>query len=100
MPPENISRLNPLIHSRIRLSVLSILVTAKEADFSYLRETIGTTDGNLSSHLSKLEQAKYIRIKKFFKGKRPRTTCAITEAGRHAFSEYLKVLEDIVRRHS
>jgi DNA-binding MarR family transcriptional regulator len=92
MPPEKFAQLDPVIHSRIRLAVLSILVSVKEASFSYLKETIETTDGNLSASLSRLEEAGYISIKKSFKGKKPLTTCSITEKGRAAFSDYLKAL--------
>jgi DNA-binding transcriptional ArsR family regulator len=93
MPPEKLAQLDPVIHSRTRLAVLSILVSVKEASFNYLKETIGTTDGNLSVSLSKLEEAGYISIKKAFKGKKPLTTCKISERGAKAFSEYIKALE-------
>jgi DNA-binding transcriptional ArsR family regulator len=93
MPPEKLAQLDPVIHSRTRLAVLSILVSVKEASFNYLKETIGTTDGNLSVSLSKLEEAGYISIKKAFKGKKPLTTCRISEKGAKAFSEYIKALE-------
>jgi len=93
MPSEKLAQLDPVIHSRTRLAVLSILVSVKEASFNYLKETIGTTDGNLSVSLSKLEEVGYISIKKAFKGKRPLTTCKISERGRKTFSEYIKALE-------
>jgi DNA-binding MarR family transcriptional regulator len=96
MPPEKFAPLDPVIHSQVRLAVLSILVSAKKAEFSYLRKAIGTTDGNLSTHLSKLEEAGYISVKKSFKGKKPLTTCSLTEKGRDAFSRYLKALEGYV----
>jgi len=96
MHHEKLVKLDPTIHSRIRLAVLSILASVKEADFTYLKETIGTTDGNLSTHLSKLEQAKFIKVKKSFKGKKPVTTCSISQKGKDAFSKYLKALEDII----
>lgn len=96
MPPEKFAQLDPVIHSRIRLAVLSILISVKEASFNYLKETIGTTDGNLSASLSKLEEARYISVKKSFKGKKPLTTCRISEKGRKAFSEYLKSLETYI----
>ena len=96
MNPEKFEQLDPVIHSRIRLAVLSILISVKEASFNYLKETIGTTDGNLSASLSKLEEEKYISIKKVFKGKKPLTTCSVTEKGRNAFSAYLKALETYI----
>jgi len=97
MPSEKLAPLDPIIHSRTRLAVISILASVKEASFPYLKETIGTTDGNLSVSLSKLEKAGYITIKKTFKGKRPLTTCRITEKGKKAFAAYLKTLETYFR---
>jgi len=96
MPPEKFAPLDPIIHSQIRLAVLSILLSAEKAEFNYLKKTTGTTDGNLSTHLSKLEQAGYISVKKSFKGKKSLTTCSLTEKGRDAFSRYLKALEDYI----
>lgn len=96
MKPDKILQMDPIIHSQVRLAVLSILLSVKEADFNTLKEMTKTTDGNLSTHLSKLEQAEYIRVKKKFKGKKPLTSCLMTEKGRKAFSEYLKTLEDII----
>jgi DNA-binding transcriptional ArsR family regulator len=96
MPPEKFAQLDSVIHSRTRLAVLSILVSVKEASFNYLKETIDTSDGNLSVSLSKLEEAGYISIKKAFKGKKPLTTCRISEKGTKAFSEYLKALESYI----
>ncbi len=96
MPPEKLAELDPVIHSRTRLAVLSILISVDEASFTYLKETIGTTDGNLSVSLSKLEEAGYISIKKSFKGKKPLTTCNISEKGRKAFSDYVKTLETYI----
>lgn len=94
MTTEKFEPLDPVIHSQVRLAVLSILMSVKQADFNYLKNAIGTTDGNLSSHLAKLENAGYITIKKSFQEKKPLTTCSLTEKGREAFSKYLKALED------
>ncbi|MCK9559334.1 MAG: transcriptional regulator [Candidatus Marinimicrobia bacterium] len=88
--------LDPLIHSRIRLSILSILMPVKEVEFVYLKETIGTTDGNLSTHLTKLEEAGYITIKKEFVNKRPRTTCQLSSKGRAAFIQYVETLNKFI----
>ena len=85
---------DPMIHAPVRLAILSILVTVKEANFSYLKEAVNTTDGNLSVHISKLEDAGYIQVRKSFVDKKPRTTCMITETGRSAFEEYVHTLED------
>ncbi len=97
MEQDNILKLDPLIHAPTRLAILSILITAAEANFKFLKETIGTTDGNLSSHLNKLEENKYIKIKKSFVGKRPNTVCTLTEKGRNAFTNYLLQMETIVK---
>lgn len=96
MPPEKFAELDPIIHSGIRLAVVSILISVKDADFNYLKKTIETTDGNLSANLTKLEEVGYISIKKSFRGKRPLTTCSITQRGKKAFSEYVKALETYI----
>lgn len=88
-----LQELDHLIHSRIRLSIMSILISVKEADFNYLKETIGTTDGNLSTHLTKLEEGGYVLIKKGFVGKKPRTRFSITSLGRDAFQNYVQTIE-------
>jgi DNA-binding MarR family transcriptional regulator len=96
MPPESIPQLDPVIHSRIRLAILSILVSVKEASFTYLKDTIGATDGNLSANITKLEEKGYIAVTKSFRGRKPHTTCTVTALGRKAFSSYLKSLEMIL----
>ncbi|MBN1938173.1 MAG: transcriptional regulator [Candidatus Aminicenantes bacterium] len=98
MTPSTFSPLDPIIHAPVRLAVLSLLVEAREADFNFLKTAAGTTDGNLSVHLAKLEEAGYIRIRKSFRGKKPLTTCALTEKGRTAFLDYLKSLERYLPR--
>ncbi len=96
MTPEKFSQLDPVIHSRVRLGVLSILASVKDASFAYLKENIGTTDGNLSANLTRLEGEGYIKVEKTFVGKKPLTTCRITGKGRKAFSEYLQTLESLL----
>jgi DNA-binding transcriptional ArsR family regulator len=96
MNREHILELDPLVHAPVRLAALSVLADVEDADFVFLRDSIGTTDGNLSAHLTKLEEAGYVKIKKAFVGKKPHTTCAITRRGRRAFVTYLKQLERIV----
>jgi DNA-binding MarR family transcriptional regulator len=88
-----LQRLDPVIHAPVRLAILTVLSSVKEAEFSYLKEATGATDGNLSTHLTKLEQAGYIRIEKQFVGKKPRTTCSLTSEGRSAFRAYIAALE-------
>jgi DNA-binding transcriptional ArsR family regulator len=94
MNPEKFTPLDPVIHSQVRLAVLSILASAAQADFNFLKSATGATDGNLSTHLAKLEEAGYIRIKKSFQGKKPLTKCLLTERGRAALSRYVEALED------
>jgi DNA-binding PadR family transcriptional regulator len=76
---------------------MSILIGVESSTFAYLKEATNTSDGNLSTHLTKLEAAGYIAIEKSFVGKKPQTTCAITKAGRTAFTNYLAQLEQIVK---
>ena len=96
MKPETILQLDPLVHAPTRLAILSILIGVEEANFTYLKEAINTTDGNLSTHLSKLETGGLITIKKSFKGKKPQTVCKITSKGKNALTTYLNQLEKIV----
>ncbi|MDE6497105.1 MAG: transcriptional regulator [Muribaculaceae bacterium] len=84
--------LNPLLHSQLRLAIISILMNVKEADFVYLKEKTESTAGNLSVQLDKLSSAGYISIKKGMSGKRPRTVCSITPSGIKAFEEYVEAL--------
>lgn len=98
MSPEQILNIDPLIHAPIRLAVLSVLVSVQNANFSFLKESTHTTDGNLSTHLTKLEAAGYIKIEKTFKGKKPQTICSITDVGRAAFAKYLDNLEKIIKK--
>lgn len=86
--------LNPILHSQLRLAIISILVTAEEADFVFLKEKTKSTVGNLSVQITKLEEAGYISVEKSFKGKRPCTTCRITDTGRTEFSAYVDALKD------
>lgn len=88
--------LNPLLHSELRLAVMSVLLSVESADFVYLREQTGATAGNLSVQLDKLQKAGYITIEKGFRGKMPRTTCAITEQGIAAFEEYVTALKSYI----
>ena len=86
-------KLDPLLHSELRLAVMSILAGVDEADFTYLKEQTGATSGNLSVQIDKLAEAGYISVEKGFKGKMPRTTCRITPSGAEAFREYVKALK-------
>ncbi|MDR0509914.1 MAG: transcriptional regulator [Rikenellaceae bacterium] len=90
------SELDPLLHSQLRLAVMSLLLSAEEADFVYLREQTGSSAGNLSVQLDKLVQAGYIEVEKGFRGKTPRTVCRITPVGIAAFEQYVKALKDYI----
>lgn len=88
--------LNPLLHSELRLAVVSILVGVESADFVFLREQMGASAGNLSVQIDKLQKAGYIAVEKGFKGKMPCTTCRITEQGIAAFEEYVESLKSYI----
>lgn len=90
--------LNPLLHSQLRLAVMSILMNVEEADFVYLREKTESTAGNLSVQLDKLSSTGYISVEKGFVGKKTRTTCQITEEGRKAFEEYVDALKQYINQ--
>lgn len=89
-------KLDPLLHSELRLAVMSILVGVDEADFTYLKKQTGATSGNLSVQIDKLLAAGYITVEKGFKGKVPRTTCTITQAGQEAFDKYVESLKEYI----
>ena len=88
--------LNPLLHSELRLAVVSILVGVESADFVFLREQTGASAGNLSVQIDKLQKAGYIAVETGFKGKMPCTTCRITEQGIAAFEEYVESLKSYI----
>jgi DNA-binding MarR family transcriptional regulator len=90
--------LDPLLHQQLRLAIISLLVSVKEADFVYIREQTGATAGNISVQLEKLQEAQYISIEKTFKGKRPQTICRITEKGIEAFENYVNALKEYIKK--
>lgn len=92
----NYRQIDSLIHSRIRLAIMTVLVGNEVAEFTFLKEKIGTTDGNLSTHLTKLEEAGYVNVTKRFVDKKPQTTYQITETGRQAFGDYISMLEKFI----
>lgn len=89
--------LNPLLHSQLRLAVMSILMNVEEADFVYLKQKTDSTAGNLSVQLDKLYSAGYITVEKGFVGKKTRTVCRVTEQGKEAFEEYVDTLKQYIR---
>lgn len=88
------SELDPLLHSQVRLAIVSLLISVKNAEFSYLLEHTNTTKGNLSFQLNKLNEAEYIKITKSFKGNYPLTTCEVTQKGIDAFEVYINAMEE------
>ena len=101
LSPSSMNKLEPLdpvIHAPVRLSIMTILISVRAADFNYLKEATGGTDGNLSVHLDKLARAKYLKAVKRFVAKKPRTTCSITDIGRSAYESYLATLERYIDR--
>ncbi|HWQ53092.1 MAG TPA: transcriptional regulator [Bryobacteraceae bacterium] len=94
---QEISQLDRLIHEPARLAIMTILSGAGEADFLYLQREGGFTQGNLSGHLTRLEQAGYLSIEKRFKGKVPLTVCSLTGKGKAAFSRYSQSMLGILK---
>ena len=88
--------LDPILHSQLRLAIISILVSVKAAEFTYLKEKTNSTAGNLSAQLQKLKDADYIIIEKKFKDNYPQTTCKITKTGIKAFENYVKILKEYI----
>src|ERR1035437_1576197 len=82
--------LDPILHSQLRLAIMSILISVKEAEFSYLKEKTNSTAGNLSVQINKLKEAEYIDVIKKFKDNYPQTICKINPKGIKAFEEYVK----------
>jgi DNA-binding transcriptional ArsR family regulator len=90
--------LDPILHSQVRLAIMSILIGVKNAEFSYLLENIKTTKGNLSFQMNKLKEAGYIRINKSFKGNYPLTTCEITNEGVNAYETYVNSIDEYFKQ--
>ena len=88
--------LDPLLHSQLRLAIISILVSVEKAEFSFLKEKTNASSGNISVQIEKLQEANYIKIEKSFKGKYPLTKCSITKKGIKAFDEYVNALKQYI----
>ena len=98
MPDFDYTQLDDIIHSRIRLAVMTVLVGVEAAEFTFLRDKVGATDGNLSVHLKKLEDAGYITVDKRFVDRKPVSSYRLTAKGRRAFEKYVERLEAIIRK--
>jgi DNA-binding transcriptional ArsR family regulator len=86
--------LDPLLHSQLRLAIVSLLMGVEEAEFTYLQNKTGATAGNLSIQITKLKEAEYIKVEKKFRNNYPQTMCSITSLGRQKFAEYVKALRN------
>lgn len=92
-----IDNLNKAFDNRIRLAIMSVLFVREEVDFNGLKDMLGVTDGNLATHVAVLERHRYLKVKKLFVGRKPRTTYTMTDSGRKAFSGHVDALEEIIR---
>lgn len=86
--------LDPVLHSQLRLAIVSILMNTESAEFTFIQEVTESTAGNLSVQISKLREAGYIKVEKKFRGNYPQTLCRITTLGREKFEAYVKTLGD------
>ncbi len=89
--------LDPILHSQLRLAIMSLLISVKEADFTFIREKTNSTAGNLSVQVQKLKDVGYIDVAKQFKDNYPQTTCKITPEGISAFESYVKALQEYLK---
>jgi predicted transcriptional regulator len=90
--------LDPILHSELRLAIISLMIGNESIEFGYIKEKTKATSGNISVQLQKLKDAEYVSIEKSFKGNYPLTTCIITEKGLKAFEEYVKTLETYIKK--
>jgi DNA-binding MarR family transcriptional regulator len=96
---EPFLKLDRVIHEKGRLAIMSMLAAAAELSFTEMRDALGMTDGNLTTHIRALQQEGYISVTKSYQNRRPLTTCSLTVAGRKAFTQYIDLLEKIVRQN-
>ena len=98
MNPEAFLQLDRVIHEKGRLAIMSMLAAASELSFTEMRDSLGMTDGNITTHIRTLQEAGYVSITKSFQNNRPLTTCSLTASGRKAFTNYINLLEKIVQQ--
>jgi len=91
------NELDPILHSQLRLAIISLLVSVKEAEFTFLKEKTNSSAGNLSVQIQKLKEAGYIEVEKSFKDNYPQTTCKITALGLNAFETYFKNIQQYLK---
>ena len=99
MNPEPYLQLDRVIHEKGRLAIMSMLAAAPELSFTELRDALGMTDGNLTTHIRALQEEGYLAVAKSYQNRRPLTTCSLTPPGRKAFAGYINLLEQIVRQN-
>jgi DNA-binding MarR family transcriptional regulator len=97
--PEPFLQLDRVIHEKGRLAIMSLLAASPELSFTELRDALGMTDGNLTTHIKALQQEGYVSVAKSYQNRRPLTTCSLTPSGCKAFTEYIDLLEKIVRQN-
>ena len=98
MNPQAFLQLDRVIHEKGRLGLMSMLAASPELSFTELRDTLNMTDGNLTTHIRTLQEAGYVSVTKSFRDNRPLTTCALTSAGKKAFTNYINLLESIIQQ--
>ena len=99
MNPEPFLQLDRVIHEKGRLAIMALLAASPELSFTELRDSLGMTDGNLTTHIRTLQEAGYVAVAKSYRNRRPLTTCNLTPRGRQAFAEHINRLEQIVRQN-
>ncbi len=99
MNPQPYLQLDRVIHEKGRLAIMSMLAASAELSFTEMRDALGMTDGNLTTHIRALQQEGYVSVAKSYQNRRPLTTCSLTPAGRRAFTQYIDLLEKIVRQN-
>jgi DNA-binding MarR family transcriptional regulator len=97
--PEPFLQLDRVIHEKGRLAIMSMLAASSELSFTELRDALGMTDGNLTTHIRSLQETGYVSVAKSYQNRRPLTTCSLTASGRKAFREYVNLLEQIVQQN-
>ena len=99
MNPEPFLQIDRVIHEKGRLAIMSMLAASPELSFTELRDTLGMTDGNITTHIRTLQEAGYLSVTKSFQNNRPLTTCSLTPSGKKAFTHYINLLERIIRQN-
>ncbi len=93
---HSILNIDEVIHQKVRLAIMTQLVSVKKMDFTEIKQSLNLTDGNLSAHISMLEKNNYVRVEKSFSDKKPLTTISITPKGRQAFKNYIELLKKVI----